>query len=312
MALVATTCSVCGQSGFWAGFPRRPVRGAAFRERRAVERRQGAALRAAASCCSQGTRPGARCRPEQPALVRVQGGHGADPRAQLWRKVSGLAALADQLAAARGAADPYGVDKRRRAALRPRPARLRAPRGPRAPQPGKTRRVCSRPAATRTPAMCANPRRRRLQGATGRQLGPRPARPTRAAAGAQRCLGAAHAPHRRGPTPLLARAAVPALAGRRLTPRAEPAPEARRRSPHPGRGGARRRRLRRGGRAARRRPCWGGAARAGAQARRACLACGRPRGAVIRRGPLWRVGAGGLRARQRSAAGGRGPGLVSA
>ncbi len=211
-----------------------------------------------------------------------------------------------------GARRAAAEQPRTRLTLRPRPARLRAPRGPRAPQPGKTRRVCSRPAATRTPAMCANPRRRRLQGATGRQLGPRPARPTRAAAGAQRCLGAAHAPHRRGPTPLLARAAVPALAGRRLTPRAEPAPEARRRSPHPGRGGARRRRLRRGGRAARRRPCWGGAARAGAQARRACLACGRPRGAVIRRGPLWRVGAGGLRARQRSAAGGRGPGLVSA
>jgi len=198
-----------------------------------------------------------------------------------------------------------------RMALRPRPTRPRALRGPRAPQPGMARRACSRPAAMSMPATCASLRRRQRE-STGGQLGPRPALPTRGAAGAQRSLGAAHAPHRRKPTRLLPRAAVPALAGRRLTPTAEPALAARRRSPRPERGTLRRWRLRWGGRAARRRPCWGGAARAGVQARRACLACGRPRGAVIRRAPLWRVGAGGHRARQRSAAGGRGPGLASA
>jgi len=157
-------------------------------------------------------------------------------------------------------------------ALRPRPTRPRALRGPRAPQPGMARRACSRPAAMSMPATCASLRRRQRE-STGGQLGPRPALPTRGAAGAQRSLGAAHAPHRRKPTRLLPRAAVPALAGRRLTPTAEPALAARRRSPRPERGTLRRWRLRWGGRAARRRPCWGGAARAGSR----------------RGGPAWRA-----------------------
>lgn len=41
------------------------------------------------------------------ACARLQGHRGNDPRGQLWRKVSGLAALAEQLAAAREAADPF-------------------------------------------------------------------------------------------------------------------------------------------------------------------------------------------------------------
>ena len=60
----------------------------------------------AAVCCTARLHVFSRVKGLSP-LARTQGGGGADPRAQLWRKVSGLAALAEQLAAAREAADPY-------------------------------------------------------------------------------------------------------------------------------------------------------------------------------------------------------------
>lgn len=56
----------------------------------------------------------------------MQGSRGADPRAQLWRKVSGLAALAEQLAAARGTEDSYAPAARDRSHYDPGPHVLTA------------------------------------------------------------------------------------------------------------------------------------------------------------------------------------------
>ncbi|KAK9831836.1 hypothetical protein WJX81_000216 [Elliptochloris bilobata] len=55
-----------------------------------------------------------RGRDQQPHSGRalLMGARGADPRTQLWRKVSGLAALAEQLAAARETAGPYAPPAR--------------------------------------------------------------------------------------------------------------------------------------------------------------------------------------------------------
>ena len=71
-------------------------------------------------------------------LHAAQGTHNADPRSQLWRKVSGLAALAEQLAAAREAADPY------------------APAG-RGPEPNQSATSTSQSTSPRSGALPADP-----------------------------------------------------------------------------------------------------------------------------------------------------------
>lgn len=75
------------------------------------------------------------------ACAALQGHRGDGPRGQLWRKVSGLAALADQLAAAREAADPYAP------AARDTPQGAAGPRAPSRVPADRTRPLATPPAA---------------------------------------------------------------------------------------------------------------------------------------------------------------------